>query len=97
MQQLEKWTEKVRKILEKEGRKKLKVRSVFCAAPDVVARFKKNPTAHRALLETGAKLTSICPLMYMNNPICSKKAVVTNSNKLRTYTTARFYPAYRHH
>lgn len=90
--QLGQWTEKVRKILEKEGRKKLKVRSVFCAAPDVVARFKKNPIAHRALLETGAKLTSICPLMYMNNPICSKKAVVTNSNKLRTYTTARFYP-----
>jgi predicted aconitase len=92
LHQLEHWTEWIQKTLEKEGRKKLKVRSVFCAAPDVVARFKKNPAAHRALLRTGAKLTSICPLMYMNNPICSKKTVVTNSNKLRTYTTARFYP-----
>lgn len=92
LQQLELWTERVRKILDKEGRKKLKVRTVFCAAPGVVARFKKNSAAHRALLATGAKLASICPLMYMNNPICSKKAVVTNSNKLRTYTTARFYP-----
>lgn len=27
----------------------------------------------------------------MNNPICSKKPVITNSNKLRTYTTSRFY------
>jgi hypothetical protein len=27
----------------------------------------------------------------MNNPICAKRAVVTNSNKLRTYTTARYY------
>ena len=29
--------------------------------------------------------------MYMNNPQCKKKAVITSSNKLRTYTSARFY------
>jgi hypothetical protein len=27
----------------------------------------------------------------MNNPLCAKKAVMTNSNKLRTYTTARYF------
>ena len=30
--------------------------------------------------------------MYMNNPLCGKMPVITNSNKLRTYTSARFYP-----
>ena len=29
--------------------------------------------------------------MYMNNPLCKKKAVITCSNKLRTYTSARYY------
>ena len=29
--------------------------------------------------------------MYMNNPLCKKKAVITCSNKLRTYSSARFY------
>ena len=29
--------------------------------------------------------------MYMNNPLCKKMPVITNSNKLRTYTTARYY------
>ena len=29
--------------------------------------------------------------MYMNNPLCKKKAVITSSNKLRTYTSARYY------
>ena len=29
--------------------------------------------------------------MYMNNPLCSKMPVITASNKLRTYTTARYY------
>jgi len=29
--------------------------------------------------------------MYMNNPLAGKMPVITCSNKLRTYTTARFY------
>ena len=29
--------------------------------------------------------------MYMNNPLCGKMPVITCSNKLRTYTTARYY------
>ena len=29
--------------------------------------------------------------MYMNNPLCKKMPVITSSNKLRTYTTARYY------
>ena len=33
----------------------------------------------------------ICPLMYMNNPLAGKMPVITSSNKLRTYTTARYY------
>lgn len=38
------------------------------------------------------KTTSyICPLMYMNNPLSEKMPVITSSNKLRTYTSARYY------
>ena len=29
--------------------------------------------------------------MFMSNPLARRKAVVTNSNKLRTYSTARFF------
>ena len=29
--------------------------------------------------------------MYMNNPLCGPMPVITCSNKLRTYTTARYY------
>ena len=29
--------------------------------------------------------------MYMNNPLCKAKAVITSSNKLRTYTSARYF------
>lgn len=73
------------------GKKKLNIPTILTAAPDVINKFKKDAKAYAKLINTGAKLTSICPLMYMNNPICAKKPVITNSNKLRTYTTARFY------
>jgi hypothetical protein len=29
--------------------------------------------------------------MYMNNPLCGRMPVITNSNKLRTYTSSRYY------
>ena len=29
--------------------------------------------------------------MYMNNPLSGRLPVITSSNKLRTYTTARYY------
>ena len=45
--------------------------------------------AQQSLLDgSGVVVSYICPLMYMNNPLC--KAVLTSSNKLRTYTSAKY-------
>ncbi|HBR28247.1 MAG TPA: hypothetical protein DD789_02285, partial [Firmicutes bacterium] len=76
--------------LAKAGRAKVAMPTVLCAAPDVINAFEKDQSKYQQLLATGARLTSICALMYMNNPLCAKKPVITNSNKLRTYTTAKF-------
>ncbi|HOF26304.1 MAG TPA: aconitase X [Clostridia bacterium] len=89
--QLIEWTDRIGKELEKQGKKKVSLETVFTAAPDVVAHFKENKEYYDRFISYGTKISSICPLMYMNNPICGKRAVVTNSNKLRTYTTARYY------
>lgn len=89
--QLYDWVDKIEEGLKLQGRKKVAIRTVLCAAPDVANKFKSDSVAYQRLLATGARLTSICPLMYMNNPICAKQPVITNSNKLRTYTNARFY------
>ena len=52
--------------------------------------FNKTEYAER-LKATGVITSYICPLMYMNNPLCKKMPVITSSNKLRTYTTSRYY------
>ena len=64
--------------------------TVFTAAPAVAKAFAETPAADH-LKGTGVVLSSICPLMYMNNPLCGKMPVATSSNKLRTYSSARYY------
>ncbi len=88
--QLVEWTDNVAAGLAKNGLKKVSVPTVFTAAPAVVEEFNKTPYGQK-LKNTGVVLSSICPLMYMNNPLAGKMPVITNSNKLRTYTTSRYY------
>ncbi|WP_367924678.1 aconitase X [uncultured Ruthenibacterium sp.] len=88
--QLEQWTDQLQTELKKNGRQKVAIPTVFTAAPAVADAFRLTPRAQE-LQRMGVVLSSICPLMYMNNPLCGKMPVITNSNKLRTYSTARYY------
>ena len=90
MQQLIDWTVKVEESLKAAGNAKVLIPTVFTTAPAVKKEFEKTEYAAR-LKATGVILSYICPLMYMNNPLAGKMPVITCSNKLRTYTTARFY------
>ena len=90
LRQLEDWTDNVTAALKANGLKKVTVKTVFTASTGVIKAFQKTKRA-RQLKRAGVVLSYICPLMYMNNPLCKKKAVITSSNKLRTYTSARYY------
>lgn len=90
LEQLKTWTDRVEASLAEAGRSKVCIPTVFTAAPAVLKEFEKTPYAAR-LKKTGVITSYICPLMYMNNPLCGKMPVITSSNKLRTYTTARYY------
>ena len=90
LQQLKDWTENIEKALKENGAKKVKIPTVLTAAPGVLKEFEKTAYADR-LKATGVIISYICPLMYMNNPLCKSMPVITSSNKLRTYTTARYY------
>ena len=90
LQQLMDWTVRVEEGLKQSGHKKVLIPTVFTTAPAVMKEFEKTEYAAR-LKATGVVLSYICPLMYMNNPLCKAMPVMTSSNKLRTYTTARYY------
>ena len=88
--QLESWSERIKLALNANGRRKVAVKTVMTAAPAVMEKFKKSEKA-RKLISAGVILSHICPLMYMNNPQCASMPVITCSNKLRTYTSAKYY------
>lgn len=90
LQQLKDWTDKVENGLKEAGNKRVVIPTVFTASPGVLKEFEKTEYAER-LRKTGVITSYICPLMYMNNPLSGKMPVITSSNKLRTYTTARYY------
>ena len=90
LQQLQDWTDRVEAGLKEAGSKKVRIPTVFTTAPAVKKAFEATADAAR-LKATGVILSDICPLMYMNNPLCGPMPVITCSNKLRTYTTARYY------
>ncbi len=90
LEQLKEWTDNVEAALKKNGQKKVTIPTVFTAAPKVLEAFEKTEYASR-LKATGVITSYICPLMYMNNPLCKKMPVITSSNKLRTYTSSRYY------
>ncbi len=90
LEQLKEWTVNIENGLKASGKKKVQIPTVLTAAPKVLEAFEKTEYAAR-LKATGVITSYICPLMYMNNPLCKKMPVITSSNKLRTYTSARYY------
>ena len=90
LQQLKDWTDRVEAGLKEAGNSKVVIPTVFTAAPKVLEEFNQTEYADR-LKKTGVITSYICPLMYMNNPLCKSMPVITSSNKLRTYTTSRYY------
>ena len=90
MEQLNEWTDKIFDNLIKNGRTKVKCRTILTVAPAIADKFRAT-SQYLKLQATGAKLSSICPLMYLNNPLTHSRPIITCSNKLRTYTSARYY------
>ena len=90
IKQLHDNTDRVVAALKKNGNERVVIPTVWTAAPAVIKEFKKTKK-YWELVNTGIIVSYICPLMYMNNPLCKTMPVITSSNKLRTYTTARYY------
>ena len=90
LEQLKDWSIKIDAECTKNGLKKVTIPTVLTAAQNVLDEFNKTEYAEK-LKQYGVVTSYICPLMYMNNPLCKSMPVITSSNKLRTYTTARYY------
>ncbi len=90
LEQLIDWTVRIEAGLKEAGNEKVLIPTVFTTSQGVMKEFARTQYAPR-LKKTGVIVSYICPLMFMDNPLWQHQPVITSSNKLRTYTTARFY------
>jgi hypothetical protein len=67
------------------------VETVICAAPGVLEKFRVEGEAYQRLVQAGVKFSASCSETIFETGMCTGDPVVTNSNKLRAYTSARFY------
>ena len=86
------WMERIDDLLVKHGRRAVAVPTVFTSAPDVIEAFRSRyPEKAGRLKEMKIVLSSMCPLGFTGNPLCTGTRVITASNKFRYYSPARFY------
>jgi hypothetical protein len=91
LRELRWWTEEICRALRSRGRRKVALATIFCAAPQVLAEFQADREAWAQLKRAGIRVSTTCPEAYMDNPLCAREAVATNSNKLRAFSTAKLY------
>ena len=90
--QLHGWAGKIQQALEDHHQDRLAVTTILFAAPQVIKRFTADAERHQRLRGAGVLLSTACAETLFEGEVCSKDAIVTNSIKLRAYTSARFFP-----
>ena len=53
--------------------------------------IERYPEDAKYLEEIGVNIALQCPMLYLQTPLQDKELIVTNSNKCRVYSTARFF------
>lgn len=91
--QLNEWTGKIEDALSDARRSRVAVKTILVAAPQTIDKFKQDRSTYNRLMATGAEVGSMCALMHCQNPLISGQRILTNSSKLRHYSSARYAPA----
>lgn len=91
LRELEWWDRNIHAALRAHGQMRVAVNTVLCAAPQVLKEFMADSERCENLKNVGVRLSGTCIEAYMDNQLCAREAVVTNSNKLRAFTPARMF------
>ena len=88
--QLEWWADQISSELEAQKKDRLAIKAVLFAAPQTLALFRKTDR-FRELQDVGVRFSPACCETIFETRMLTGKPIITNSNKLRAYTTARYF------
>ncbi len=89
-QQLTWWAEEFSKALKRENRKELAVETVLFSAPQILERIKRNEELYSKFKKAGVSFSPTCCETIYETGLLNGKPILTNSNKLRAYTSALY-------
>ena len=89
LNQLSQWDVRIDAALKAAGKDKVEIPVIICASPLVIDHL--TPAQKARMKKNGIHISFLCGAMYMINKVSASYPCITNSNKLRTYSTARFY------
>ena len=92
LRQLHWWTNRIHNSLQARSQSRLAVETIICAAPRVLQKFSADAKAHERLKGAGVRLSGTCVETLFEHVLGPEDAILTNSDKLRAYSTARFFP-----
>jgi len=92
LRQLYWWEEAIHSALKINNKKHVEIATVLCAAPKVLEKFKEDESGYIHMKEAGVMLSPTCCETIFETRLCTGRPILTNSTKLRAYTTARFIP-----
>jgi predicted aconitase len=90
--QLNWWSEKIIENLQTRNKARVSVETIICTAPQVLDNFMNARGNYQALLDAGVRFSPTCCETIFETGLCTGQPIITNSNKLRAYTSAKFYP-----
>jgi len=92
LEQLIWWGQRLTSALEKHGQNAVTCPTYLFAHQSVADSFQDElPELFQKMTTAGIQVTQNCPVMYLATPLQADELIVTNSNKTRVYSKARFY------
>jgi predicted aconitase len=91
LRQLHWWADAIDRALSDGGRDIVAVDTVLFTAPGILRAFTADREAYSRLTQAGVRFSAACCETVFETGLCAGKPYLTNSTKLRAYTSARFF------
>jgi predicted aconitase len=92
LRQLRWWANSIHEALQEGNQNRLAVQTIIFAAPTVLRKFEGDVEPYERLKRAGVRLSVGCAETLFEGDVSAGAAIITNSNKLRAYSGARFFP-----
>jgi len=89
--QTTRWVRTIAAQLKAKNRQKVGVQTILCTAPDTARLVRADAQIMDLCAEHDIRISHICGLAHMLNPVTAARPIITDSAKLQYYTSARFY------